>query len=320
MKIDAKKKKLLIGGGCLAVAILGGSLLAGGDKAPVPPPPLTAKEALAQAQARLAAQKGRAVVAPHPAVNSAQPAPVSSAQTPAAAASAAVVVAPAAAGSTTTAMPASAVSPVASAPTQAVSTSAPAQPEPVEVQPALAKAQVPAPVTAPAPALVPAVAPAPVRPVASAPVVAGTAKPQVGGATDYTGYYESLADLQRQVSVMELRAKIVDLQRKIDGTPSDGQFPPPAASPVTVMPPPTQTGAVIPSLAVPDAVPTDPQAELVSTMMVAGKYQAVVRTGGAPLTVEEGSVLSDGWSVVAIGPGSVSLVRGRKHKTIRVGG
>jgi hypothetical protein len=298
---SGKGKKILPIVVCLVVAIGGYAILSGGnnDAAPAEAPPMTAQQAMAAARAKLA-HEGK-VVPPAP---SRSPS-VAAVSVPAPASSVASVVAAA-----------SVPSPATSAALAATTSTASAPADSKPVNPALEVAAS----AASSPSVPAAVAVA--APIAS--VAKPDAAPAPASAPDFTAGWrrnDVLASLEWQARVLELKAKIASLQRQVDGT--DVASGPAPATPAVVMPPPTtlhSDNQLVSSLEIPLQAPTPRGSQLESVMMVGGKYQAIVSAHGASLAVGEGVRLADGWIVQDIDATSVRLVRGREHKTLRIGG
>lgn len=328
MNLDPKKKKVLIIGGCAAVAIIGAFALAGGKKtSPIVPPP-SAKEAFAAAQAKVAAERGgtpgvtKSLTAGHVG-SGALPTSASTSVKPAGSAS--VALAPAHA-STAAAVVAS-VSVEAPSPAVAVTSAAASTANPGGVEPSPA-AKSTAVTRQPVKIEPNSAAPQAANPGApigaqQAPALGqyqkSLAQPTVvttqGGG--YTAQYEALGTLSQTAAVMELQAKIAKLQRDIsDSDNPSGGYPPPAATPVAVMPP-TSVSSVSVTPAATDDKPAGRDTDMVSVMMVGGRWQGVLRSG---MLVHPGSVLSDGWSIESIGPTSYTAARGRQRKTVQIGG
>lgn len=308
--MDKPKLKIRLPGGkaMKLLAIVVGLAVAGGGflllrqpSAPPAPPPMSAKQAMQAARAKLAAESKK----PH--------APVRH-ETKAITPEAPVVPAPAMAStagqnadhgapqSVTVITPASPIAIVQSAP----STSAPA----------------------------PATAHAAAAPAASADATHEAEALAEQSGRDYTAYYNGMGVLSRTVKFLEMKAKIADLQRKIDGTDNSnsstsGSATMSAMSPVAIMPPPnmpapkagapTSAEAVMPPADMGVLASRSSGPSLQSVMNVGGHYQAVVSTHGADLTVQEGSPIGDGWTVRSIRSTSVTLAKGRKSKTLSIG-
>jgi type IV pilus biogenesis protein PilP len=146
-------------------------------------------------------------------------------------------------------------------------------------------------------------------------------------------FYGDEAGLQRQLRLLSLRAEIAALKKKL-GEDEAGPGAT-AASPVAVLPPPMvaqgstdahdpSASGTVASITLPPPGRTDARSvgglQLVSVLGVAGDYQAVVSVGAGQMPVRVGAQLSDGWTVVSIGPTSVSLAKGRQRKTLVIGG
>jgi type IV pilus biogenesis protein PilP len=327
--VDKPKLKLPAGKGKKIAALLLGVAVVGGGfailhstPAPQPAPPLTAKQAMEAARVKLASE-GHAPTASralHRQASAADPAhsesvaaagnpvtqrvaaPASASTTPMVGHGPAVAssAAPASATTTTTTLPAAAA--------------APAEVVPVAVTPPVPSAPVPMPA---------------LQSALPTDVPQAVAAPSAQGGRDYTAYYDAIGGLSRTVRFLEMKAKIAELQRKIDGTDSgNGSATLNPASPMAIMPPPampahktgptTSADAVMPPLDVSLSAKADPS--LRSVMMVDGKFQAVVYTHGADLSVREGASIGDGWIVRAIRDSSVTLAKGKQSKTLNIGG
>lgn len=262
---------------------------------------MSAQQAMAAARAKLA-NEGK-IVPPAPA----SAASVAQTSVPTSSSSVAPVVAAASVPSPAASVSLADTAIASSAP---VVESAPVNPSPVAVASIAPNSSEPAVVAKPA------------QPIASATEPVATPAPT--SAVDFTPGWrrnDVLASLEWQARVLELKAKIASLQRQVDGT--DVGPGPAQATPAVVMPPPAAMHAdsqLVSSLEIPLQAPTPRGSQLESVMMVGGKYQAVVSAHGASLAVQEGVRLADGWIVQDIDATSVRLVRGREHKTLRIGG
>lgn len=302
-----KGKKLLAVCVCLIVAGAGLLLLSGrSSQADMPhvTAPMSAKQAMAAARAKLAAEH-RAPAGPVP---SKQPdAPKT-----------AVAAAPASVGA-----PASVADPVATSASSAAQAGIAevhsAHPVPAPTPKAIAPAS---PIATP----VAAIAAAPQEVVAKVPAAspAETQTDVSAADEDLASYNRQMDAMQRQIRFMQAQAKIAELKRKIDDAQGQGVSP---AS--VVLPPPSESGSGSDGVTTPIAsieVPNHPAARteagpsLSSVMMVDGKYQAVLNTRGADLVVQEGASLGDGWRVRSINATSVVIAKGRKRKTLTIGG
>lgn len=320
--MDKPKLKLPAGKGKKIAALLVGVAVVGGGfavmhqkPAPQPAPAMTAKQAMDVARAKLKAEDGKS------ADSHATPRQeVASAPAPAGTVVAAVKpslpdVAASAVGSTTSAAGQGLASISSTMPAPASTTTAPSLTiAPAASAPVAAAASRSSP-PAPTPSLQPA-------------VPADVPQSIVQGGRDYSAYYDTIGGLSRTVRFLEMKAKIAELQRKIDGTDSgNGSTTLNSVSPVAIMPPPTMPAhksgpatsadAVMPPMDMGLSTKADPS--LRSVMMVGGKFQAVVYTHGADLSVREGASIGDGWIVRAIRDSSVTIAKGKQSKTLNIG-
>lgn len=145
-------------------------------------------------------------------------------------------------------------------------------------------------------------------------------------------FYSEEARLQRRIRLLTLQVKVDELSRK--SMASTGAPPPPHADAVAVAPAPMIPSPssdnhfhgggdnTVASLTIPMGPAPSPASagtRLVSVMGLGSSLHATVASGGGTRTVSEGATLSDGWVVQAVTPVAITLSKGRRHKTLRIG-
>ncbi len=141
-----------------------------------------------------------------------------------------------------------------------------------------------------------------------------------------------LIDLRMQVQVLEQKAKIADLERKIKGQPDManiqpiGQYPifsgAPGVAGGPIVPPPTfaaprsdKPDSMPPNFSLNEAVEND-DIKLVSVFGDPANLQAEVLERGVRIRVSPGYQLQSGWIVSKIETSRLTLKRGNNVKTV----
>lgn len=171
---------------------------------------------------------------------------------------------------------------------------------------------------------------APAGPAAQ--VAPAKAPPMTQAERDYAA---EEARLVQKLRLLELQAKVAELERKIAGTDSPGAPGVGAVAALPPLPPPrvTRPGSIQPEAPVqPDAsagalppaalaLPMDgSDAPSVSSVWgEAGALRAEIRMNGVRQSVAVGDTVA-GWKVERIQPQAVTLTKGRQRKTILVVG
>lgn len=133
-------------------------------------------------------------------------------------------------------------------------------------------------------------------------------------------YLSERSRLSEQVQILELKAKIADLQKKINGDTGSSEVPAAVSLPV---PPVPMSSSPVASIKVPvhpvTQTKTTESAHLIGVVRIGTSSRAVVSENGSNYKVGVGSALPSGWHVSAITSASVSMVRGRAHRTLLLG-
>jgi len=119
-----------------------------------------------------------------------------------------------------------------------------------------------------------------------------------------TAYLTKEAELKRRVRLLELEAKVADLQRKIEGPENriaDSVTAKPAQASVLDIPPPQPF-------------------RLISVWGEASNLHADLLMNGVRVPVAKGHQLPDGWTVDSIVADAVHLRRGRQAMSLKIGG
>lgn len=141
-----------------------------------------------------------------------------------------------------------------------------------------------------------------------------------------------LIDLRMQVQVLEQKAKIADLERKIKGQPDMANIQPIGQHPLVsgapgvaggpIVPPPTfaaprsdKPGSMPPNFSLNEAVEND-DIKLVSVFGDPANLQAEVLERGVRMRVSPGYQLQSGWIVSKIETSRLTLKRGNNVKTV----
>jgi hypothetical protein len=141
-----------------------------------------------------------------------------------------------------------------------------------------------------------------------------------------------LIDLRMQVQVLEQKAKIADLERKIKGQPDMANLQPisqpplfsgaPGAAGGPFVPPPSfaaprpdKPGSMPAKLSLDEAVEND-DIKLVSVFGDPANLQAEVLERGVRIRVSPGYQLQSGWTVSKIETSRLTLKRGNNVKTV----
>lgn len=136
-----------------------------------------------------------------------------------------------------------------------------------------------------------------------------------------TGYMSERARLSEQVQVLELKAKISDLQKKINGDAGQSSTAPQSLS-LPVPPSPISSSPVasikIPVRPVTPAKPVE-STHLIGVVRIGESSRAVISENGVNYKVGLGSTLPSGWRVAGITSATVILARGRAHRTVLLG-
>lgn len=148
---------------------------------------------------------------------------------------------------------------------------------------------------------------------------AGTAVTSTPLSPQDAAFLSQTSDLQRQVQVLTLQARIADLQKKIN----DAEHPPAPTAPEPLIsePPRPVSGSaatVVSSVHIPDhRAPAS--LRLVGVMEIGRAKQATIIDHGVPVRASVGSPLPSGWQVESIDSTAVVLVRGRAHRRLAIG-
>lgn len=118
------------------------------------------------------------------------------------------------------------------------------------------------------------------------------------------------ARLLRETRLLELKAKIADLQQKVNG--SSAQVLPRVDSTVpAAMPLQLSSEAFMPSS---NASPF----RVLAIYGRPGDYAADINSGGIRIAVHVGSGLPDAWRVVHIAPTAVTVAKGKRRETLEL--
>lgn len=137
------------------------------------------------------------------------------------------------------------------------------------------------------------------------------------------GFLSRTSELDRQIQILERKAKIADLQKKIDGSDTHAVASAPAA---LISTPPTNlagTGTTTTPVSTAVVAPPAPKApkslRLVGVAEIGTAAQATIVDNGIPVQVQVGSVLPSGWHVTNITSTGATLARGRAHRSLAIG-
>jgi type IV pilus biogenesis protein PilP len=134
-------------------------------------------------------------------------------------------------------------------------------------------------------------------------------------------YMSERARLSEQVQILELKAKISDLRKKINGDADPASAAPPSVS--LPVPPAPMSSATVASIKIPvrPAAPARPveSTHLIGVVRIGESSRAVISENGSNYKVGLGSALPSGWRVAAITSATVTLARGRAHRTLVLG-
>jgi type IV pilus biogenesis protein PilP len=134
-------------------------------------------------------------------------------------------------------------------------------------------------------------------------------------------FYAASDALQREVQILKLQDEVSQLQKKMRKD-SESSMDVPPASPMALTPPAPEPGThttVISSIPVPLGQPAG-SPRLVSVLSINGHQEAEVLDHGTRQSIQEGSVLPDGWRVESITPNRLLLRNGWRHKSVQIGG
>ncbi|MBT9165438.1 MAG: hypothetical protein DDT25_00083 [Chloroflexi bacterium] len=136
------------------------------------------------------------------------------------------------------------------------------------------------------------------------------------------GFFLRQAHLQREIRLLELQVRLKELRDEITGNPDT-----PVAPTITPGGPiigvPVAASAPVPSVidaGAPRPPPPRTPFTLLSVYGSEGVYRADLAVGMARVTIRPGDNLPGGWTVVSIEQFQVTLRKGGRTETLRLGG